>query len=66
MLAEHFKYDLKGQRLATLTKAQIETLPAGMRPYVQPLLPEYQETQAAIAAARNGHVEDCITLAGRA
>jgi mono/diheme cytochrome c family protein len=66
MLAEHFKYDLKGQKLATLTKAQIEALPAEMRSYVQPLLPEYQETQAAMAAARTGHVEDCLSLAGRA
>ena len=66
MLAQHFKFDLKGQRLATLTRAQIDTLPADMRPYVQPLLSEYQEAQAAIASGRNGHIEDCVRLANRA
>ena len=66
MLAQHFKFDLKGQRLATLTRAQIDTFPADMRPYVPPLLSEYQEAQAAGAAARHGHIEDCVRLAGRA
>ncbi|MBY0502784.1 MAG: DUF1592 domain-containing protein [Bryobacteraceae bacterium] len=66
MLAQHYQYDLRGQRLATLTRAGIANFPAEMRPYLPPLLSEYQEAQAAIGAARSGHVEDCVRLAARA
>lgn len=66
LLAQHYKVDLKGQQLATLTKAQIAALPAEMRPFVPPLLSEYQEAQAAIGSANTGHVEDCLKLAARA
>ncbi len=66
LLAQHYKFDLKGLRLATLTKAQLETFPAEMRPFVPPLLNEYHEAQAAQGAGRAGHLEDCVRLAGRA
>ncbi len=66
MLAQHYKYDLKGIKLATLTKAQLESFPAEMRPFVPPLVSAYQEAQAAQAAGRAGHVEDCVRLASRA
>lgn len=66
LLAQHFKYDLKGQRIATLTRAQIESFPAAMRPFVPPLLAEYHESQAAQAAGRAGHIEDSLRFASRA
>ncbi len=66
LLAQHYRYDLKGLRLATLTKAQIASLPAEMRPFVPQLLNEYQEAQAAVGAGKAGHVEDCVKLAARA
>lgn len=66
LLAQHYRFDLTGIRLATLTPAQIATFPAEMRPFVPPLVNEYQEAQAAQAAGRARHLEDCVRFASRA
>lgn len=66
MLAQHYKFDLQGIRIADLTPAKIATFPAEMRPYVTPLVAEYREVQAAQTAANAGHIEDCVRFASRA
>ena len=58
--------DLKGKGIADLDAARIEALPAEMRKYVKPLRAEYERVMAAQAAARPGHVEDCLRFASRA
>ena len=49
-----------------MDKARIAALPAEMRKYVIPLRREYDAVLAAQAAARPGHVRDCLEFAGRA
>jgi mono/diheme cytochrome c family protein len=66
LLAKHFSYDLKGKGIAQMDKAQIAALPAEMRKYVAPLRREYDAVMAAQAAARPGHVKDCLEFASRA
>jgi len=66
MLAEHYKYDLKEVKMATLTKAQVEAMPEEMRKYVTPLRNDYLETTAAEAAGVPGHIEDCLRFAATA
>ena len=41
-------------------------MPAEARQYMQPLVAKYKEVQAAQAAARPHHVEDCLEFASRA
>jgi hypothetical protein len=66
LLASHFKFDLKGDGIAQMDKARIAALPAEMRKYVVPLRREYDAVVAAQAAARPGHVRDCLEFASRA
>ena len=66
LLASHFGFDLKGAGIAQMDKARIAALPAEMRKYVIPLRSEYDAVLAAQAAARLGHVRDCLEFAGRA
>jgi Protein of unknown function (DUF1592)/Protein of unknown function (DUF1588)/Protein of unknown function (DUF1595)/Protein of unknown function (DUF1585)/Protein of unknown function (DUF1587)/Cytochrome C oxidase, cbb3-type, subunit III len=66
ILAEHYKYDLKGKHIADLTKADFDAMPAEMRPYATPLKSDYDAAVAGQSAARRGHVEDCLRLAARA
>ncbi|HEY2017044.1 MAG TPA: DUF1592 domain-containing protein, partial [Bryobacteraceae bacterium] len=66
ILAEHFKFDLKGKHMADLDKAQIAAMPPEMQRYVTPLRATYLESIAAQAAARPHHVEDCLQFAARA
>jgi hypothetical protein len=66
LLAKHFSFDLQGKGIAQMSKTQIEALPAEMRKYVIPLRAGYDAVFAAEAAARPGHVADCLELAGRA
>jgi mono/diheme cytochrome c family protein len=66
LLASHFGFDLKGKGIAQMDKAQIAALPEEMRKYVIPLRREYDAVLAAQAAARPGHVRDCLEFAGRA
>jgi len=66
LLASHFGFDLKGKGIAQMDKARIAALPAEMRKYVIPLRREYHAVLAAQAAARPGHVKDCLEFASRA
>jgi hypothetical protein len=66
LLAKHYGFDLKGAGIAQMDKARIAALPAEMRKYVIPLRSEYDEVFAAQAAARPGHVRDCLEFASRA
>jgi hypothetical protein len=66
LLAQHYKFDLKGKRIAEMDEAAIASLPAEMAKYVAPLRAGYLKVQAAQAAARPGHVNDCIEFASRA
>src|SRR5262245_9233464 len=66
LLASHFGFDLKGKGIAQMDKAQIEALPDEMRKHVIPLRREYDAVIAAQAAARPGHVKDCLEFASRA
>jgi hypothetical protein len=66
LLASHFGYDLKGNGIAQMTRARIAALPAEMRKYVTQLRREYNAAIAAEAAARPGHVKDCLEFANRA
>jgi Protein of unknown function (DUF1592)/Protein of unknown function (DUF1588)/Protein of unknown function (DUF1587)/Protein of unknown function (DUF1595)/Protein of unknown function (DUF1585)/Planctomycete cytochrome C len=66
LLAKHFAFDLKGKGIAQMDKAQIIALPVEMRKYVLPLRSHYDAVLAAQAAARPGHVRDCLEFASRA
>lgn len=66
LLASHFKFDLKGKGIAQMDKAQTDAMPAEMRKYVRTLRGEYNAVLAAQAAARPGHIEDCLNFASRA
>jgi hypothetical protein len=66
LLAKHFQFDLKGKGIAQMDKVQIAALPAEMQKYVNPLRREYDAVFAAQAAARPGHVKDCLEFASRA
>jgi mono/diheme cytochrome c family protein len=66
LLAGHFGFDLKGKGIAQMDKAQIAALPEEMRKHVIPLRREYDAVITAQAAARPGHVKDCLEFASRA
>jgi hypothetical protein len=66
LLASHFGFDLKGKGIAQMDEAQIAALPEEMRKYVTPLRREYDGVIAAQAAARPGHVRECLEFASRA
>ncbi|MCU1257967.1 MAG: hypothetical protein JWO80_852 [Bryobacterales bacterium] len=66
LLAEKFNVKLKSKKMADLDSAQLAAIPAQARGYIQPLRSEYLEMVAAEAAARPGHVEDCLNFASQA
>jgi Protein of unknown function (DUF1592)/Protein of unknown function (DUF1588)/Protein of unknown function (DUF1587)/Protein of unknown function (DUF1585)/Protein of unknown function (DUF1595) len=66
LLANKFKVDLKGKHISDFDAARTATLPDEMRQYVRPLRTEYQRVMATQAAARAGHVGDCVQFASRA
>jgi hypothetical protein len=66
LLDQHFKLKLPSGKMADLTAAQVDAMPPEARQYVKPLRDEYLEVQAAQAAARPRHVEDCISFAAKA
>lgn len=66
LLAKHYAFDLKGKGIADMGKAEIEALPVEMRQYVTPLRREWDAVNAAQAAARPGHLKDCLEFASRA
>ncbi len=66
MIAAHFKYDLKVKRVGELDKAAIEAMPADVRPYAASLRTEFDAVMRAQAAARPGHVADCLKFASLA
>jgi mono/diheme cytochrome c family protein len=66
LLAKHYGIGLKDKGIAQLDKAQIKTLPAEMQKYVTPLRAHYDAVMAAQAAARPGHVTNCLEFASRA
>ncbi|MGH9838333.1 MAG: DUF1592 domain-containing protein [Blastocatellia bacterium] len=66
MLAKHYGVDLKDKGIEQMDKAQLAALPVEMRKYVAPLRAHYDAVMAAQAAARPGHVNDCLEFAGRA
>ena len=66
LLAEHFKLKLKSGKIADLTAAEIEAMPAEARQYVKPLRDEYLEMMAAERAAQPRHVVDCLEFASKA
>jgi len=65
-VAEKYKVDLKGKKIADLQPADIAAIPAEPRQYVQKLKTEYDAVQKAELAARPRHVNDCIELAAKA
>ncbi len=66
LLAKHFSVNLNGKGIAQMDRAAISALPALMRKYVIPLRREYYSVLEAQAAARSGHLEDCLQFASRA
>ncbi len=66
LLAKHYGFDLKGVGIAKMDKAQIALLPVEMRKYVTQLRAHYDAVLAAQAAARPGHINDCLDFASRA
>ncbi len=66
LLGQHYKVDMKGKHIGELELAQIDALPPDMQKHVRPLRAQYLEVQAAQAAARSGHIEDCLRFAARA
>jgi hypothetical protein len=66
MLADHYKIDLNGKKMASMDTAAIEALPHDMRKYVRPLRAEYEAVLRSQAAGQPGHVEDCVKFASRA
>jgi hypothetical protein len=66
LLAKKFNYDLKGKGIADMNKAQFDAMPADLRQYVTPLRTTWEEMNAAQAAAKPRHVDDCLRFAGQA
>jgi mono/diheme cytochrome c family protein len=66
MLADHYKVDLKGMRIADMSPATIASLPEAMRQYVAPLRAHYDRVTAAFKRAENGHLDDVLSFASRA
>ena len=66
LLAQKFNYDLKGKHIGDMNKGQLDAMPAEMRKYAAPLVPEYASVVAAQKAAEPGHIEDCLNFAARA
>ncbi len=66
LIAKHYKADLKGKHIGDLDQATLNAMPAEARMYASGLKAEYDSVVKAQAAARPGHVEDCLKFASRA
>jgi hypothetical protein len=66
LLADHFKLRLKSKKIADLTAADVEAMPAEAREYVKPIRAAYLNMVAAETAAKPRHVEDCLVFASKA
>lgn len=66
LLAEKFRYNLNGKKMADMNPAVMAALPDEMRHYVAPLRKRWEEMMAAQAAAKPRHIEDCIRFAAKA
>jgi hypothetical protein len=66
LIAKHYKVDLKGKHIGDLDQATLNAMPAEARMYAIGLKAEYDSVVKAQAAARPGHVEDCLKFASRA
>ncbi len=66
LIAKHYGVDLKGKHIGVLGGAQFDAMPADARKYALGLKAEYDSVLKAEAAARPGHLEDCLKFAGRA
>jgi hypothetical protein len=66
LLAKHYKFDLKGKKVADLDEAQVNAMPPDLARYARPVRAEYQRVMAAQAAARPGHLEDSLKFAAQA
>jgi Protein of unknown function (DUF1592)/Protein of unknown function (DUF1588)/Protein of unknown function (DUF1587)/Protein of unknown function (DUF1585)/Protein of unknown function (DUF1595)/Cytochrome C oxidase, cbb3-type, subunit III len=66
LIAEHYKVDLKGKQIGELAKTDFDRMPAEARAYALGLRATYDAANAAQAAARAGHIEDCLQFAARA
>ncbi len=66
LIAEHYKVDLKGKHIGELTKVDFDSMPAEPRRYALGLRSTYDSANAAQAAARARHLEDCFQFASRA
>ncbi|MCC7042718.1 MAG: DUF1592 domain-containing protein [Acidobacteria bacterium] len=66
MLADHYRVDLKGMRIADMSADSIASLPEAMRQYVAPLRAHYDRVTAAFTRAESGHLDDVLTFASRA
>ena len=66
LIAEHFKIDLKGTKIADMDAKALAALPDAARPYVKELAAKYQQSVAAQMAAKPRHIEDCLKFAGKA
>ncbi|MCU1232159.1 MAG: hypothetical protein JWP63_126, partial [Candidatus Solibacter sp.] len=66
LIAEHYKVDLKGKHIGDLSAADLAAMPAEARQYASGLKAEFDAVRKAQAAARPGHVADCLKFAARA
>jgi hypothetical protein len=66
LLAAHYKLDFKGKTIATLTEADLSSLPAEPQKYIRPVLAGYKAVMAQQAAAAPHHLENCLDFASRA
>ena len=66
MLAEHYRLELKSNKIEDFGPAEIAALPADVRPYVKSLRANYDEVIAAQTLGQPQHVTDALTFASRA
>ncbi len=66
LIAKHYNLDLKGKHIGDLDQASLNAMPAEARQYAIGLKTEYESVLKAQAAARPGHLEDCLKFASRA
>lgn len=66
LLASHYKFSLGDKHIGQVDDALVQSMPAEMRQYVAALRVHHARVTAAQAAARPGHVEDCLRFASRA
>lgn len=65
-IVDKYKLDLKGKGISDLSRADVQSLPAEPRTYVNALLADYLAVQEAQKAAQAGHVQDSLQFAAKA